>query len=154
MRSKLLKAAFLAYAFYFVLGAFLTPHFAHTHQYELADHYYEVFSASCQQQASRSFWFEGYPMALCARCLGNYIGFILLGLVWVFKPGKICVRLFLLMLVPGLGEKVLEYLGWEGNNLFRFGAGLCLGGAILTTIALICQFVWRKLKTHELQKAG
>lgn len=148
MISRILKLAIMAYACYFLFGAFMAPHAAHTGQFEIADQYYGVFSASCQQQGSRSFWFEGYPMALCARCLGTYLGFLGMGLVWLFKPAKIGKKLFLLLLVPGLGEKVTEYLGWEGSNEFRFVAGVFLGAAILAGLALLCQLVWRLWKKN------
>lgn len=146
------KVALIGYALYFVFGAFMAPHAAHSHQFELADQFYGIFSASCQQQASRSFWLEGYPMALCARCLGNYIGFILAGLVWLVRPKSITTKLFLLLLVPGLGEKIAEYLGWAGTNEARFGAGIFLGGAILSGLALFIQFVWRLWKKYVDEK--
>lgn len=149
MLAKLLKVVLLGYALYFLFGAFMAPHAAHTHQFELADHYYETFSASCQQQASRSFWLEGYPMALCARCLGTYIGFILSGLIWLISPRKFTLKLFLLLLVPGLGEKITEFLGWAGNNEIRFISGIFLGGAILSGLALICRFLWRLWNPYE-----
>ncbi len=142
----------MGYALYFVVGAFVAPHAAHTHQFELADQYYGLFAASCQQQASRSFWLEGYPLALCARCLGNYIGFISLGLLWLIKPQRITPKLFLLLLVPGLGEKIAEYLGWAGSNEARLVAGMFLGGAILSGLALICHFVWRIWNKYEREK--
>lgn len=91
-------------------------------------------------------------MALCARCLGTYIGFFITGLLWVFKPVKMTKKLFSLLLVPGLGEKVMEYLGWEANNEFRFIAGVFLGGAILAGLALLCQLVWRLWKKNESRK--
>ncbi len=150
--SGILKTAVLAYALYFIWGAFMAPHAAHTHQYEQADHWYEVFSASCQQQGSRSFWLEGYPMALCARCLGTYTGFFLFGLYWLLKPAFCSRRLFLILLVPGLGEKIPEFLGWPGSNEFRFVAGLWLGGSILVGLALIGQWVDRVWRNDDFKK--
>jgi uncharacterized membrane protein len=33
-----------------------------------------LFHPLCHQQPARSFWMAGAPMAVCARCLGIYIG--------------------------------------------------------------------------------
>jgi len=35
---------------------------------------HSLFQPLCRQQPGRSFWIAGAPMAVCARCLGVYIG--------------------------------------------------------------------------------
>lgn len=37
---------------------------------------YQGFSAVCHQIPERSFYFRGYPMAVCSRCASIYAGFI------------------------------------------------------------------------------
>jgi uncharacterized membrane protein len=37
---------------------------------------YALFSPVCHQVSSRSFFILGYPLAVCARCLGIYVGFL------------------------------------------------------------------------------
>jgi uncharacterized membrane protein len=41
---------------------------------------YQAFHPVCHQMPERSFHFEGYPLAVCARCAGLYAG-ALLGLL-------------------------------------------------------------------------
>jgi len=41
-----------------------------------------AFSPLCHQEPARSFQVDGHPMAVCARCTGIYLGF-LLGLITV-----------------------------------------------------------------------
>ena len=36
---------------------------------------YEAFSHVCHQTPERSFYIAGYPLAVCARCTGLYVGF-------------------------------------------------------------------------------
>jgi hypothetical protein len=36
---------------------------------------YETFSHFCHQSPERSFYIAGYPLAVCARCTGLYVGF-------------------------------------------------------------------------------
>lgn len=37
----------------------------------------KIFSPICHQMVERSFWFLGYPLAVCARCSGIYFGVLL-----------------------------------------------------------------------------
>lgn len=152
MLAKTLKAALLLYACYFLLGSFAAPLFVHNHQAEMADYVYGVFSSSCQQQPSRTFWLLGYPMALCARCTGIYTGFVLMGLRWLkggLHPTKL---LFGVLLAIGLGEKLMEWFLWEANNWVRFGSGLAFGAALLLGLVSIVQFGWRLSGKYEFKK--
>lgn len=152
MLSKILKTVVLLYALYFLIGAFAAPIFAHNHQLENADYFYSAFTASCQQQSSRTFWLLGYPMALCSRCLGVYLGFTLTGIFWV-KGSLNTNKLFFLGLFSlGIAEKLLEWFIWESNNQIRFLSGMLLGGAILVGLAIIVQFVRRLLGKNESEK--
>src|SRR5215813_8783611 len=36
---------------------------------------YQGFSAVCHQIPERSFYFRGYPMGVCSRCVSIYAGF-------------------------------------------------------------------------------
>ena len=38
---------------------------------------YLFFSGICHQEADRCFHYQGLPLAVCARCLGLYLGFVL-----------------------------------------------------------------------------
>jgi uncharacterized membrane protein len=37
---------------------------------------YAIFTPICHQRPERSFYFDGLPLAVCARCLGIYAGFL------------------------------------------------------------------------------
>lgn len=49
---------------------------------------YLLFRPLCHQQAGRSFWIAGAPMALCARCLGIYLG-AMIGLALAAAGGRL-----------------------------------------------------------------
>jgi uncharacterized membrane protein len=44
---------------------------------------YEAFEPFCHQQPGRSWHLQGYPMAVCARCVGLYTGLLLATLLGV-----------------------------------------------------------------------
>ena len=148
---RALIIALVLYAAYFLGGAVLAPLMAHNHQLENADYFYGLFSASCQQQASRTFWLWGYPMALCVRCVGVYSGFIVTGALSLKQSGTVKVNKGLLgvLLVAGLGEKLMEWFLWEANNWIRLVSGAALGAFLMLLVVLTVQLIWRKFSKHE-----
>lgn len=95
---------------------------------------YRGFALVCHQRGARSFHWAGWPLAVCARCLGIYAG-ALLGLL--LYPG--CRRLntpvlparryLLLALVPLLLNWALEALGIIASHaVTRMATGLLAGG--------------------------
>jgi uncharacterized membrane protein len=42
---------------------------------------YQAFEPFCHQQGERSWHVQGYPLAVCARCFGLYIGLLLAALL-------------------------------------------------------------------------
>lgn len=97
---------------------------------------YSIFSPVCHQIASRSFYFLGQPLAVCARCLGIYSGVIIGVVLYPFLRGfrRVALpqtKIFILVSLP----IVMDTLGnfarlWETLNEVRFATGL-LWGAIL-----------------------
>lgn len=67
----------IIYSLFFIAGGFSAPIFAHFKFFEEADSIYSLFKRSCHQDALRCFWVWGYQMAICARCLGVYIGTVM-----------------------------------------------------------------------------
>ena len=55
-------------------GIFLTPYLKSQYS-PLSSFLYAIFSPTCHQIPSRCFNVFGYPLAVCARCLGIYAGF-------------------------------------------------------------------------------
>ena len=101
----------------------LTP-YAVQHLSIVASASYFFFHQVCHQLPERSFWWNGYPISVCHRCLGLYMGFWLGLIIWpqlkalshslTMRP-----RLMLIFFVPLLVDVV------AGNNSWsRFATGL------------------------------
>ena len=56
------------------LCAMMPPMLVMFKQYALYDQVMAFFAQSCHQQSTRCFWWAGFPMAICGRCLGVYLG--------------------------------------------------------------------------------
>jgi len=86
------------------------------------------FALVCHQQAERSFNLFGGSIAVCARCLGIYIG-ATAGLM-VQLPRRIAWRCLLVAAALNLADWLAEFGGLHGNWLAaRFVLGLALGAA-------------------------
>jgi uncharacterized membrane protein len=86
------------------------------------------FSLVCHQQPERSFYLFGAPVAVCARCLGIYLG----AAVGLLLQTSRRIALRLLMVIAGLNlfDGVAESVGLHGNLITaRFVLGLALGAA-------------------------
>lgn len=79
---------------------------------------YLFFSGICHQEADRCFLYHGLPLAVCARCLGLYIGFVfgLLGSLFLARFRMILLahpRLLLLFVVPMALDLLLPNNHWS-----------------------------------------
>lgn len=95
------------------------------------------FAPVCHQDAARSFWFLGAPVAVCARCLGIYLGAA--AGVWL-RARRRGVLMFLAVAAALNGlDVVTEVAGLHGNWMdVRFGLGLVLGvGVGMVVVARI-----------------
>ncbi|HYX70804.1 MAG TPA: DUF2085 domain-containing protein [Terriglobales bacterium] len=94
----------------------------------------EFFSRVCHQEAERSFWLWGAPVAVCARCLGIYLGAAVGG--WLRWQRRAAVRfLTVAAAVNGL-DVVTEMAGLHGNWMdARFMFGLALGIGMAAVVA-------------------
>jgi uncharacterized membrane protein len=97
---------------------------------------YAIFSPICHQVPSRSFFFFGYPLAVCGRCLGIYSGFFFGVGLYPFVRGFSAVslpktRIFILISLPIVTDTAGNFLNlWNSPNLARFATGF-LWGTIL-----------------------
>lgn len=97
---------------------------------------YACFAPICHQLPSRSFFLWGFPMAVCARCLGIYAGFSAGVLFFPFRRGFSAPRLpplkiFALVSLPILLDTAGNFLKlWNTGSLLRFLTGF-LWGTIL-----------------------
>ncbi len=94
---------------------------------------YEAFSHVCHQTPERSFYIAAYPLAVCARCTGLYVGF---AVAVAFCPVMTSVkrthtpeRKWLFIAAAPLAiDFALGFLGiWENNHVSRFVTGALLG---------------------------
>jgi uncharacterized membrane protein len=119
------------------LGAiFLAPFLGSRSAGRAAACLYAFFAPLCHQIPARSFAFCGQPLAVCARCLGIYAGFLAGLALYPFVRGfsKLSVpsgRLFLLLSLP-IG---LDYAGgfigaWASPMGVRFATGLLWGSLL------------------------
>ncbi len=106
---------------------------------------HKAFAGLCHQDAQRSFWIGGIPMAVCSRCLGIYSSFAAL---WILFPlytepigtikgnrKKILTGVVLLNMADVVGNG----LGfWENTLLSRFLMGSLIGMSAACILACGC----------------
>jgi len=94
---------------------------------------YEAFSHVCHQAPERSFHIAGYPLAVCARCTGLYLGFAAAVAVYPvitsLKRTNTPERKWLFIAAAPLGiDFALGFFGvWENTHLSRALTGAVLG---------------------------
>jgi len=92
------------------------------------------FALVCHQRPERSFWIFGAPVAVCARCLGIYVG-AAIGLL-VRTSRVVALRMVVAATALNLVDGLTEIAGLHGNWMeVRFGLGLMLGAAGALLIA-------------------
>ncbi len=65
-------------------------------KYDLSAKLTSLFIYSCHQQPDRSFWLLGYPIALCCRCLGFYLGVAISTIVALIGKFNLKLRYFVI----------------------------------------------------------
>ena len=94
---------------------------------------YGIFSPLCHQNPTRSFIFLGYPLGVCARCLGIYFGFLAgTGLYPLLKKFSNLnlprAGIFILMSIPIVIDAAGNLLRiWITPNWPRFATGFIWG---------------------------
>ena len=116
-----------------IAAIFLAPYLRSRSSGAGASFLYALFAPVCHQLPGRSFFFRGFPLAVCARCLGIYVGSLAGLVLYPFIRGfsRIALpagRLFLLASFP-IG---LDFAGgllglWSSPNELRFATGLLWG---------------------------
>jgi len=92
------------------------------------------FALVCHQRPERSFWMFGAPVAVCARCLGIYLGAAFGLLLRLSRRGAILLLIGAAAL--NLLDAASESFGLHSNWLeARFVLGLLLGAAAALLIA-------------------
>lgn len=122
----------LAGACIWIGAAFLAPYLK-SQSSSLNVFLYAFFSPACHQIPERSFFCSGYPLAVCARCLGIYSGFLAGLLPFPLLRGFSSLslprtRTFLFLTIP-IGFDTLGNLFhvWVTSDQMRFVLGLIWG---------------------------
>jgi uncharacterized membrane protein len=94
---------------------------------------YALYSPVCHQVEGRSLRCFGQPLAVCARCTGVYLGFLIgLGLYPFLRgwrrlalPGS---RVFFIFSGPIVVDAAANFLGlWQTSNALRLASGILWG---------------------------
>jgi len=118
------------------LGAIWLAPYLRSRGAPLGKFIYLCFSPICHQIPARSFSFVGYPLAVCARCLGIYFGFLAGMVLYPFVRGFSTVRLpkarvFLAFTAPIVVDTVANFFHlWETSNVLRLSLGFLWGSLL------------------------
>jgi uncharacterized membrane protein len=94
---------------------------------------YRSLKTVCHQIPERAFWVAGHPLAVCARCLGIYVGFAVAALVYPLtrslRETTTPQRAWLIAaLLPTSVDFLLGLTGlWANTHSSRFLTGAWLG---------------------------
>jgi uncharacterized membrane protein len=116
-------------------GIFLDPYW-HDQGVRWANLVRALYSPVCHQLPSRSFHAWGFPLGVCARCLGIYLGFgaglALYPVVRGFRRVHIPeTKAFLAVSAPIVIDTAAVFLGiWDSSGPLRLALGV-LWGSIL-----------------------
>ncbi len=101
----------------------------------LAGTIYQTFSHLCHQLPARSFFIDGHPFAVCARCTGIYAGFavatVLYPLARSLRDTETPARKWLFIAAAPLAiDFAIEFFGVSHNtHSSRLSTGALLGAA-------------------------
>jgi len=136
-----------------IAAIFLAP-YLRSRSSGAASFLYAIFAPICHQIPSRCFYFHGFPLAVCGRCLGIYVGFFAGLAAYPFVRGfnKIAlppVRLFVLLSLPAGIDFAGGLVGaWTSPIWVRFGTGF-VWGVLLPYYLLtgVCELLlWRSAR--------
>lgn len=111
---------------------FLAP-YLESQSSPLSGFIYTIFSPTCHQIPSRCFYAFGHPLAVCARCLGIYCGFLLGILIFPFiqglgSPAMPKAKTFILLSIPIALDAAVNLFGiWTSPDWVRFLTGIVWG---------------------------
>jgi uncharacterized membrane protein len=93
---------------------------------------YALFSPFCHQISSRSFSIFHHPLAVCARCLGIYFGFLGGMVLYPFVRGFSDISLpkvktLIFLSVPIVIDAMGNYFLWMSPSWLRFLLGVIWG---------------------------
>jgi uncharacterized membrane protein len=124
---------------------------------------YLGFSGVCHQIPARSFFIAGFPLAVCHRCAGIYLGLFLGALIanrGIHRTPAIRRAWVLAAIAPILVDVLASYLGiWSSMCLSRFLTGLLFGLPLSPLLVrgieeFIAEAPWRRFACNPYPKGG
>lgn len=115
---------------------------------------YRSFSAVCHQMPERSFHLHNFPLAVCSRCTGIYVGFIagllICPLVRSLRDCELPHRRWLfLAALPVLFDVGGDFAGLFDNSFFsRAATGALLGAVAAFYVLPGCVSTFREFSTE------
>jgi len=138
--------------FLWLLGIILTPILAASGLpivQKIAAFAYFFYQPICHQMPDRSFWLEGFTLAVCVRCFSFYLGGFLITLIYLFKE-KIRMwyfSIYLSLVIPAVLDFLLEKFGFYANVVdLRIFSGFMLGLAIFHLLLVSVSGINQKQK--------
>lgn len=140
--KKIILSIFILYSLFFLVGSTLSPVVAYLHKWELSANLTALYMFSCHQQPDRSFFILGYPIALCCRCYGFYLGVIIFGILEIIDKLKIYKKNFLILISIVCLDLIINGV-WKYNtgNLMRLSIGFLMGLIFVVAIKFIVERV-------------
>ena len=133
-RPLVFWVASLAITAFILILILLAPLAAAKNYSHLAIVAYRSFAAVCHQLPERSYFIDGRPLAVCARCTGIYGGFALLLVLYpLIRPLRSTYlpppKWLFLGALPLAIDFSLTFFGiWENTHTSRLLTGMLLGG--------------------------
>lgn len=133
--KKIVTILFIIYSLFFVIGSTLSPIFAHLKLYEYSSILTGLYMNACHQQPDRSFWLFGYPVALCCRCYGFYLGVVLSALISLLNKFRLNIKIFVLLFALITLDIIFNViLKVSTGNIIRFIVGIMIGILFMSVI--------------------
>lgn len=141
------------YSAFFFIGSTLAPILAHFKYYDLSAILTSLYVYSCHQEPNRCFWILGYPVALCCRCLGFYIGVFITGFIDIFDKLHIDFKTFIILFLITVIDIIVNYgfgiRHYNTGNTIRFIIGLIMGLLFIVSISHLFEMQWRKESNED-----
>ncbi len=137
--------------FLILLDAFIAP-YLESLRLPVSESLYGLLKPVCHQWPTRCLWIFGSNTALCARCLGIFIGLLITGLYFGIKGAdRVYWKTAILLNLPALIDGYTQLRGWRvSNNYLRLGTGLMAGvGAGLVLFPLYFLTIARLMRVFE-----
>ncbi len=141
---KIFITLLIFYSAFFWICALITPFLSAVGEYNLSAKISYILSNACHQNPERSFWLWGYPVSLCARCIGVYIGTTFCCILVLFNKLNISIKVFFIIILFCLTDLILNLFNINTGNITRFCIGLIMGLLITITVNSIYKKLEKK----------